>query len=291
MPDTDISAMETEVDNQIENLRRRVGAALQRRLSNPDCLSPAALIRILSPVIERYLAAGLVLEEVAKALQEEGFKVTKGHLVRHLGTIRDECGYPPLKRGKKAQPEEALNIAPPALGGGGGQGNVSAPVAPLPPAEVVAETAPSPAAVVTPAVPRPAPAPKPMPLPAHDPDGERPPRMTDEMWVMKPKIDKILKTFPTPDREYPELADFRYWTDSNGKKWDVRGDEKPDSETDRQQLDYASIRHGARWRALMEKWGLAQDVNGGLMRRYEIAKEYLQPLIVDLDEIIAKHLD
>jgi hypothetical protein len=63
---------ETNVENQIENLRRRCESALQRRLDNPNCLSPGTLIRILSPVIEKYLAAGLMLEEIASALQEEG---------------------------------------------------------------------------------------------------------------------------------------------------------------------------------------------------------------------------
>ena len=71
----------------------------------------------------------------------------------------------------------------------------------------------------------------------------------------------------------------------------MRGKEKPDDEEDRRQLDFANIRHGARWRGLMEKWGLAEDINGILMPRYKIAEEYHKPLIVDLDEIIAKHLD
>jgi hypothetical protein len=260
---------ENEVDSQIENLRRRCESALQRRLDNPDCLSPAALIRILSPVIEKYLLAGLVLEEVAKALQEEGFSVTKGHLVRHLGMIRAEKGLPPIKPGKKPQNESEAGNAPPARVDGGQRD---------------AKPSPSPA-------PAPRPAPQPRPLPGEKNEDRRPAWISEEMWALKPKIDKILSTFPTPDREYPELADARWWTDKSGKRWDVRGKEKPDDEEDRRQLDFANIRHGARWRGLMEKWGLAEDINGILTPRYKIADEYHKPLIVDLDEIIAKHLD
>lgn len=286
---------ENEVDSQIENLRRRCESALQRRLDNPDCLSPAALIRILSPVIEKYLSAGLVLEEVAKALQEEGFSVTKGHLVRHLGTIRAEKGLPPIKRGKKPQNESEAGNAPPAREEGGQRGVKPSP-SPAP-APAVSTVTPSPAPVAPSAqaapapAPRQAPAPQPMPLPGQKIEDDRPTGISDEMWALKPKIDKILKTFPNPDREYPELVVFRWWTDSSGKKWDVRGEEKPDNDADRRKLDHANILHGSRWRELMEKWGLAQDIQGVLTPRYKIAEDYLQPLAIDLDETIAKHLD
>lgn len=278
---------ESEVENQIENLRRRCDSALQRRLDNPDCLSPATLIRILSPVIEKYLAAGLVLEEVAKALQEEGFSVTKGHLVRNLGVIRAENGLPPIQRGKrkKAQPENEMSDAPAAQVGREQKDAQPSPV----PAPTVATATPSPAQA-TPAH-RQAPAPPPAPLPGQKKDDDRPIGVSAEMWSLKPRIDRILKTFPAPDLEYPELTGLRWWTDSSGKKWDVRGEEKPDNDADRRQLDHANIMHGSRWRELMEKWGLAQDIQGILTPRYKIAEDYLQPLAVDLDEIIAKHLD
>lgn len=290
---TDGSAMETdEVDNQIESLRRRCDLALQRRLSNPDCLSPAALIRILSPVIEKYLTAGLVLEEVAKALQEEGFSVTKGHLVRHLGAIRAENGLPLIKRGKKAQQENEVGGAPAARGGGTQR---NAPASPAEaPATATSTVTPSPAPSVQPPAPRPAPVLQPRPLTGEKKDDQRPRGISDEMWAMKPKLDKILRTYPTPDREYPELADARWWTDKTGKKWDVIGDEKPDSEDseeERREFDFANIRYFSRWRGLVEKWGLAEDIQGNLTPRYKIAEEYQKPLIVDLDEIIAKHLD
>ena len=278
----DTSVTETEVDNQIESLRRRCDSALQRRLSNPDCLSPAALIRILSPVIEKYLSAGLVLEEVAKALQEEGFSVTKGHLVRHLGTIRAENGLPPIKRGKKAQQENEMGDAP-AARGGRGQKDAQAPVA--------ATVTSSPVPATPAAAPVPRQAPQPVPLPGQKNDDDRPRGVSAEMWAMKPKIDKILHTYPPPDREYPELVGLRFWTDSSGKKWDVRGEEKPVTEVEFRDFDRAKIMHGSRWRVLMEKWGLAQDIQGVLTPRYKIAEEYLQPLTVNLAEIIAKHLD
>lgn len=260
---------ENEVDSQIENLRRRCESALQRRLDNPDCLSPAALIRILSPVIEKYLSAGLVLEEVAKALQEEGFSVTKGHLVRHLGTIRAEK--------EKPQNESEAGNAPPAREDGWQRD--AKPSSSPEHVPAVSAVTPDPAVAAV----------KPSPSPAIEDD--RPTGISDEMWALKPKIDKILKTFPTPDREYPELVAFRWWTDSSGKKWDVRGEEKPDNHADRRKLDHANIMHGSHWRELMEKWGLAQDIQGVLTPRYKIAEDYLQPLAIDLDEIIAKHLD
>ena len=270
MSATDTSAIETKVDNQIESLRRRCDLALQRRLSNPDCLSPAALIRILSPVIEKYLTAGLVLEEVAKALQEEGFSVTKGHLVRHLGTIRAENGLPPIKRGKKAQHEDDVGNAP-AARVEGGQRDAQQPVTTV--------QAPVPATVGV--------------SPAHaSPAQEGRPRwMSEEMWAIKPKIDKILNTFPTPDREYPELAEKRFWTDSTGKKWDVRGPEKPANDGDRKSLDVAAIQHGHAWRDLMEKWGVVNIMPDTTLKpRYTIAEQYRRPLTVDLDELITKHL-
>lgn len=289
MSTIDTSVTETEVDNQIESLRRRCDSALQRRLSNPDCLSPAALIRILSPVIEKYLSAGLVLEEVAKALQEEGFSVTKGHLVRHLGTIRAENGLPPIKRGKKAQQENEMGDAPSARGEGE-QRNAQVLPAKVP-ATVTSTVAPSPAPSAQAPAPRPAPVLQQRPLPGEKNEERRPIWMSHEMWAMKPRIDKILKTYPTPDREYPELADARWWTDRAGKKWDVIGDEKPDREEERRELDFANIRYFSRWRGLVEKWGLAEEIHGDLIPRYKIAEEHRKPLLVDPDEIIAKHLD
>lgn len=89
-----------------ERIRQQVDAALTRRLENPVCLAPASLIRILYQVIEKHLSAGLLLDEIANALQDEGYQVTKGHLVRHLGTIREEHGLPPLRRGKRKKGEE-----------------------------------------------------------------------------------------------------------------------------------------------------------------------------------------
>lgn len=116
--------------------------------------------------------------------------------------------------------------------------------------------------------------------------------MTDELWEMKPKIDKILKVYPpTPDREYPELANSRVWTDKTGKKWDVLGDEKPTDEKDYQEWDKAKIRYYIRWRQLMVDYGIAQEINSTMVPRYKIADKYLQPLTVDLDELIKKHLD
>lgn len=76
------------IEDPAEHIRRRVDAALTRRQQNLRQLSPGALVRVLAPVIEKHLAAGLRLEDVAAALREEGFAVKKEHLSRHLGLLR-----------------------------------------------------------------------------------------------------------------------------------------------------------------------------------------------------------
>ena len=52
------------------------------------------------------------LERIAAALQKNDIKVTKGHLVRHLGIVRKERGLQPLKRGRKPRALGASTLAP-----------------------------------------------------------------------------------------------------------------------------------------------------------------------------------
>ncbi len=96
------------IEDPAERIRQRADATLTRRLQDPQRLSPGSLVRVLFSVIEKHLAAGLTLEDIATALQEDGFAVKKTHLVRHLGVLRAECGLEPLQRGAKAK------IQPPA---------------------------------------------------------------------------------------------------------------------------------------------------------------------------------
>lgn len=88
--------MNTDTQNFTEDpaghIRQRADATLTRRLQDPQRLSPGSLVGVLFPVIEKYLAAGLTLEDIATALQEDGFAVKKTHLVRHLGSLRAERG-------------------------------------------------------------------------------------------------------------------------------------------------------------------------------------------------------
>lgn len=264
-----------EADNLIpdENIAGFSKRILEREYEEIAKMSVAIIVATAFDVIHEYREKGMTFDQIASAYTKNGVPM-KGATLRWAF-------------GRAMKSRKSLQDAPAARGDGKQRDAQPSPA--LAPAPAMA--APLPAAAVTSPALRQAPAPKPMPLPGQKQDDERPRWMSEEMWAMKPRIDKILKTFPTPDREYPELADARYWRDSNGKKWDVRGDEKPDTEEDRRQLDYANIRHGARWRGLMEKWGLAQDINGVLTPRYKITDEHHQPLIVDLDEIIAKHLD
>ncbi|MHB1669465.1 hypothetical protein [Thiomonas sp.] len=94
------------IDDPAERIRRQVDAILTRRMENASGLSPASLVRVLRPVIEKHLASGMTLEDIAAALRGEGYVVTKGHLVRHLGIIRAELGMPPMTRGRPIKTEK-----------------------------------------------------------------------------------------------------------------------------------------------------------------------------------------
>uniref|UniRef100_E6PKL3 Uncharacterized protein n=1 Tax=mine drainage metagenome TaxID=410659 RepID=E6PKL3_9ZZZZ len=94
------------VEDLAERIRQRVDAALTRSMENPTGLSPASLVRVLRPVIEKHLASGMALDDIAAVLRSEGYVVTKGHLVRHLGIIRAELGMPPMTRGRPIKTEK-----------------------------------------------------------------------------------------------------------------------------------------------------------------------------------------
>ena len=73
---------------------------------------PALIVRSAFEVIEDFLSQGMSLERIAFALQKHDIKVTKGHLVRHLGIVREERGLTPLKRGRKPRSPGASAQAP-----------------------------------------------------------------------------------------------------------------------------------------------------------------------------------
>lgn len=258
---------ETEVESQIENLRRRCDLALQRRLSNPDSWSPAALIKVLFPVIEKYLSAGLTLEEIAKTLRDEGFSITKGHLVRHLGAIRAENGLPPIKRGKKSH--ESVQ-APSA------RREEQKEVSAARPAVARLEAAPAHKTATE------------APVQAFSYEIARPEdgaRAFDQELTEEKKIDLIIKTIPPADQEWPELVDFRLVDDGAGKKRDVLElyEEKPDDLIiNRRHQLYLNRR-----RYLMQEYGLGIILeSGGFKSRHTLAEK--PPITVDLDDLLRR---
>ncbi|MDE2255072.1 MAG: hypothetical protein KGL42_12550 [Betaproteobacteria bacterium] len=94
-----------DFEDATESIRQRADATLMRRLQDPQRLSAGSLVRVLFPVIEKHLAAGMTLEDIAAALQDDGFTIKRTHLVRHLGSIRSENGLPLLQRGVKSAPQ------------------------------------------------------------------------------------------------------------------------------------------------------------------------------------------
>lgn len=259
-------------DENIAGFSKRI---LEREYEEIAKMSVAVIVSTAFDVINEYRERGMTFDQIATAYTKNGVPM-KGATLRWAF-------------GRAMKSRKSLQGAP-AARGEEEQRNAQALPAKAP-ATVTSTVEPSPAPSAQAPAPRPAPVLQQRPLPGEKNEERRPPWISEEMWAMKPKIDKILKTYPTHDREYPELADARWWTDKAGKKWDVIGDEKPDSEEERRELDYANIRYFSRWRGLVEKWGLAEEIHGDLTPRYKIAEEHRKPLLVDLDEIIAKHLD
>lgn len=269
-----------EADNLIpdENIAGFSKRILEREYEEIAKISVAVIVATAFDVIHKYREKGMTFDQIASAYTKNGVPM-KGATLRWAF-------------GRAMKSRKSLQDAPPArVDGAQRDAKPSPSMAPVP-AVSTATPSPSQVAQAAPApVPRQAPAPQPVPLPGQKKEERRPFGMSEEMWALKPKIDKILSSYPTPDREYPELADSRWWTDSSSKRWDVRADEKPDVEAEFREFDRARIMYSMRWRGLMEKWGLVQILGGEMIPRYKIAENYLQPLTVDLDEIIAKHLD
>lgn len=263
------------MENSIDAIRSRCNLALQKYMDNPTDLSPKSQVRILMPIIKQYLSAGLTMTEIAKVLQQQGFRINRWSIARNIKKLQNAPSAREEGKQKEAKPAAVSPAPAPKL-------------AATTPAPAPATPAAQPTAAQKPAPRSPA---QPKPLPGEPVDPRRPLGCSDELWALSPKIDRILKELPAPDREYPELAKLRWWQDSSGKRWDVRGDEEPQSEPDRTAFVRARAVYNANRRTLMEKWGLAQIINGEMIPRYRIAEAYLQPLTVDLDEIIARHLD
>lgn len=80
------------MSDELDDMCRRIDAALASRAAGTSGISRGAIIRRLYPVILKYRSAGLTLEDIAEVLQAEGYPITPRHLTWHLGAIKKERG-------------------------------------------------------------------------------------------------------------------------------------------------------------------------------------------------------
>ena len=85
----------------MHSISSEIDSILREEIELAQKDDPALIVRSAFEVIEDFLSQGMSLERIAAALQKNDIKVTKGHLVRHLGIVREERGLKPLKRGRK----------------------------------------------------------------------------------------------------------------------------------------------------------------------------------------------
>jgi hypothetical protein len=76
----------------MQSIRSQIDAILRAETELAQKDDPALIVRSAFEVIEDYLSKGMSLERIASALQKHDIKITKGHLVRHLGILREEHG-------------------------------------------------------------------------------------------------------------------------------------------------------------------------------------------------------
>ncbi|MBP9059160.1 MAG: hypothetical protein KBF98_02465, partial [Rhodoferax sp.] len=88
----------------MHSISSEIDSILREEIELAQKDDPALIVRSAYEVIEDFLSQGMSLERIASALQKNDIKVTKGHLVRHLGIVREERGFKPLKRGRKLKP-------------------------------------------------------------------------------------------------------------------------------------------------------------------------------------------
>jgi hypothetical protein len=88
----------------MHSISSEIDSILREEIELAQKDDPALIVRSAFEVIEDFLSQGMSLERIAAALQKNDIKVTKGHLVRHLGIVREERGLKPIKRGRKRKP-------------------------------------------------------------------------------------------------------------------------------------------------------------------------------------------
>ena len=94
------------------SISSEIDAILREEIELAQKDDPGLIVRSAFEVIEEFLSQGMSLERIAAALQKNDIKVTKGHLVRHLGIVRKERGLQPLQRGRKPRTLGASTQAP-----------------------------------------------------------------------------------------------------------------------------------------------------------------------------------
>lgn len=87
-----------------------IDSILRQEIEQAQKDDPALIVRSAFDVIEGFLNQGMSMERIAAALQKHGINVTKGHLVRHIGIVREERGLKPLKRGRKPKSEAMQSL-------------------------------------------------------------------------------------------------------------------------------------------------------------------------------------
>ncbi len=100
----------------MHSISSEIDAILREEIEQAQKDDPALIVRSAFDVIENFLRQGMSLERIAAALQKHGIRVTKGHLVRHLGMLRQERGMQPLKRGRKRNPVGTSSPTPASSG-------------------------------------------------------------------------------------------------------------------------------------------------------------------------------
>jgi hypothetical protein len=100
----------------MQSIRSVIDSILREEIELAQKDDPALIVRSAFEVIEDFLSQGMSLERIASALQKHDIKITKGHLVRHLGILREQRGLKPLKSGRKPKSSDLpvrISGAPP----------------------------------------------------------------------------------------------------------------------------------------------------------------------------------
>ena len=98
----------------MQSISSEIDSILREEIELAQKDDPALIVRSAFEVIEDFLTQGMSMERIVAALQKHDIKITKGHLVRHLGILREERGLQPLKRGRKPKSLDASTLTPSA---------------------------------------------------------------------------------------------------------------------------------------------------------------------------------